>query len=161
MALQCTLRQDPNVIVVGELDDVETVKTALVAAEAGYLVVASFHAPNTIHAIDRLTSIFPPENRKQILAQLSNCLKGIITQMLIPTADRKTRVLASEIMISNDAIKRIIRSDDLVQIPNILQTGSHYRMQSMWDSIKRYVDQGVVDLETAELFSQEFGIIRH
>jgi twitching motility protein PilT len=161
VALQSSLRQDPNVIVVGELDDVETVKTALVAAEAGYLVIASFHAPNTVHAIDRLISIFPAENRKQILAQLSNCLKGIITQVLLPSADRKSRCLAAEVLVSNDAVKRIIRNDDLMQIPNVMQTGSHYRMQCMTDAIKHLVEQGIVDAETSKLYSQEFGTYHH
>jgi twitching motility protein PilT len=155
VALQSSLRQDPNVIVVGELEDTETVKTALIAAEAGYLVIASFHAPNTIHAIDRLVNVFPPENRKQVLSQVSNCLKGIVTQLLVPTVDRKTRVLATEILITNDAVKRVIRNDDLIQIPTIIQTGSAYKMLSMSESIRRYVEQGVVDREMALFFSQE------
>jgi twitching motility protein PilT len=158
IALQCSLRQDPNVIVVGELEDMETAKTALIAAEAGYLVIASFHAPNTIHAIDRLVNVFPPENRKQVLSQLSNCLKGIVTQLLVPTADRKARVLATEILISNEAVKRVIRSDDLIQIPTIIQTGGSYKMHSMTESIRRYVDQGLVDSEMALFFSQETGM---
>ncbi len=160
-ALQSSLRQDPNVIVVGELEDAETVKTALVAAEAGYLVIASFHAPNTISAIDRFASIFPAESRKQILAQISNCLKGIITHLLVPTIEHKTRVLVTEVLISNDAVKRVVRSDELVQIPNVIQTGSHYKMQTMYDSIKTYVDKGIVDKETAKYFCQEFGVYGH
>jgi twitching motility protein PilT len=155
VALQSSLRQDPNVIVVGELEDTETVKTALIAAEAGYLVIASFHAPNTIHAIDRLVNVFPPENRKQVLSQVSNCLRGIVTQLLVPTTDRKTRVLATEILISNDAVKRVIRNDDLIQIPTIIQTGSAYKMLSMSESIRRYVEKGIVDREMALFFSQE------
>jgi len=156
-AIQSSLRQDPNVIVVGELEDMETVKTALIAAEAGYLVIASFHAPNTIQGIDRLTGIFPPENRIQMLGQLSNCLKGMITQLLIPTIDKKNRVLAMEVMIVTDAVKRLIRAGELFQIPTIIQTGGQYKMQSMQESIKKYVNEGIVSEETALVYSHEFG----
>ncbi|MDD2657948.1 MAG: ATPase, T2SS/T4P/T4SS family, partial [Candidatus Pacebacteria bacterium] len=104
-ALQTSLRQDPNVIVIGELDDIETVRTALIAAEAGYLVIASFHAPDTLNGIDRLVGLFPVESRKQMLAQFANCLRGMITQLLIPTIDGKERVLATEVIVANDAVK--------------------------------------------------------
>ena len=160
-ALHASLRQDPNVIVVGELEDVESVKTAFIAAEAGYLVIASFHAPNTAHAIDRLTSIFPAENRHQILIQISNCLRGIIVQMLIPTKDRSQRVLATEALIANDAVKRIIRSDELIQLSTVIQTGKQSKMQSMVDSVKEYVQQGYVDRQTAIFYCREFGIHPH
>jgi twitching motility protein PilT len=156
IALKSTLRQDPNVIVVGELDDMETVKTAIVAAEAGHLVIASFHAPNTIQAIDRLVSIFPFENRKQILSQLSHCVRGIVTQLLIPLKNKSGRVLVTEILVATDAVKRIIRNDDLVQITTAIQTGAHYKMQTMSDSIKECVERGAIDLETANFYSEEF-----
>ncbi|MFH0791516.1 MAG: PilT/PilU family type 4a pilus ATPase [Candidatus Omnitrophota bacterium] len=153
-ALKSSLRQDPNVIVVGEMDDAETVKTALIAAEAGYLVIASFHAPDTIQAIDRLVSIFPSENRKQVLAQFSHCLKGIVTQLLIPRSDKKGRILATEILVTNDAVKRVIRNDELIQLPSIIQTGSNYKMKTFKESIKQYFEQGVIDGEAYEWFSR-------
>ncbi len=155
-ALKSTLRQDPNVIVVGELDDAETVRTAIVAAEAGYLVIASFHAPNTVQAIDRLATMFPVENRRQVLFQLANCFRGMICQILIPCKDKQHRVLATEIMIANDAVKRILRSDELIHIPTIIQTGRNMSMQPMHDSIWRYFEKGLIDGETAEAFSNEF-----
>jgi twitching motility protein PilT len=155
-ALKSSLRQDPNVIVIGEMDDVETVKTALIAAEAGYLVIATFHAPDTIQAIDRLVSIFPPENRKQAMAQLSNCLKGIVAQLLIPTKDRHERLLATEVLIATDAVKRTIRKDELFQLANIIQTGAGYKMQAMADSIRKYLEESSVDAETAAFYSAEF-----
>jgi len=155
-ALKSTLRQDPNIIVVGEIDDVETVRTAIIAAESGHLVIASFHAPNTVQAIDRLTSLFPIENRKHILFQLSRSLKGIVCQLLIPTKNRQDRVLATEIVIVTDALRNIIRNDELFQIPTIIQTGGALRMQSMQQSIKRYLDQGIIDAETAIEYSEEF-----
>jgi len=145
VALQTSLRQDPNVIIVGEIDEMETAKTALVAAEAGYLVIASLHAPNTLHGIDRFVGLFPIESRKQALAQIANCTRGMITQMLIPALDGRERVLATEVVISNEALKRVIRSDELIQIPNIIQTGRSYKMHSMADSIKKYIDAGLID----------------
>lgn len=156
VALKSSLRQDPNVIVVGELDDVETVRTAIIAAEAGYLVIASFHAPNTVQAIDRLTSFFPMENRRQVLFQLASCIKGIVAQLLIPLKDKRGRILATEIVIANDAIKRVIRNDELIQLPTIVQTGSASKMQSMVNSIMMYFEQGIIDGETAHFYSEEF-----
>jgi len=154
-ALKSSLRQDPNVIVIGELEDIETIKTALIAAEAGHLVIASIHAPNTLQALDRIASSFPPENRKQILSQLSNCIKGIICQMLIPHIDKNRRVLVTEIVFANDAVKRIIRNDEFVQLPTVIQTSSSYKMQSMADSIRSYVEKGVIDQGIADLYCQE------
>ncbi|MDD5246704.1 MAG: PilT/PilU family type 4a pilus ATPase [Candidatus Omnitrophica bacterium] len=160
VALKSSLRQDPNVIVVGEMDDIETVKTALIAAEAGYLVIASFHAPNTIQAIDRMASIFPVENRRQVLAQLANCIRGIIFQLLIPRRDKNGRVLASEVVIGNDAVRTIVRKDELIQLPTIVQTSGMYHMQTMYDSIRKYLNEGIIDEETALLYSEEFSQYR-
>ncbi len=156
VALRSTLRQDPNVIVVGELDDAETVRTAIVAAEAGYLVAASFHAPNTVQAIDRLASVFPIEHRRQVLFQLSNCLKGVICQLLIPCKDKQHRVLATEVLVTNDAVKRVLRSDELIHLPTILQTGRNQGMQAMHDSIWHYYETGQIDGDTAQAYSDEF-----
>jgi len=161
VALKSSLRQDPNIIVVGELDDMETIRTAITAAETGYLVIASFHAPNTVQAIDRLISIFPLENRRQILSQISHCLKGIVSQLLIPRKDKIGRILTTEILVANDAVKRIVRNDELIQIPTIIQTGGNYKMQSMYDSIIRCVEQGVVDMEVANIYSEEFSKYSH
>lgn len=156
-ALKSTLRQDPNVIIVGELDDMETVKTALIAAEAGHLVIASFHAPNTIQAVDRLASLFPVEHRKQVLFQLSNALKGIICQVLLPCADQKNkRVLATEVMIANDAVKHIIRNNELLQLATLIQTGGSQGMIPMKDSIWKCFENGLIDGETANAYSEEF-----
>ena len=156
IALKSSLRQDPNIIVIGELDDIETIRTAMIAAEAGYLVLASFHAPNTMQAIDRFAGMFPSENRKSVLSQLANCLKGIVSQILLPRRDQTTRLLACEIVIVNDAVKKIIRNDELVQLPNIIQTGASYKMQPMSESIKRYLDLDIVDPEIASFYIKEF-----
>ncbi len=152
-ALKSSLRQDPNIIVVGEMEDLETVKTALLAAEAGYLVIASFHAPDTLQAIDRLVSIFPAENRKQVLAQFSHCLRGIITQMLIPRSDKRGRFLATEVLTINEAVKKVIRNDELIQLRNMMQTGSGAKMRSFAESLKQCFEQGIIDGETYEWYA--------
>jgi twitching motility protein PilT len=156
VALKSSLRQDPNVIVVGELDDIETIRTAIIAAEAGYLVIASFHAPNSVQALDRLAAMFPIDNRRQIMFQLANCLKGVIAQILIPRKDRSGRVLATELVIVNDAVRRVLRDDDLVQLPTIIQTGSAHKMQSMVVAIKKYFEDGLIDSDAANFYSEEF-----
>lgn len=155
-ALKSSMRQDPNVIMVGEMEDPETIKTAIIAAETGYLVLTSLHAPNTIQALDRLVSNFPIEYKGHILAQLSRCIKGIVTQLLLPRKNGKGRVVAAEVAIVNDAVRRVIRDDDMIQFTNIIQTGSVYKMQSMHDSIQKLYQNNTIDKETAERFSAEF-----
>lgn len=145
IALQTSLRQDPDVIVVGEIDELETAKTSLIAAEAGYLVIASLHAPDTQSGINRLVGLFPAELRRQVLAQVANCMIGMITQMLIPSLDGKERILATEVIISNEAVKRVIRMDELMQIPNIIQTGKSYHMHSLRESLEQYIESGLID----------------
>lgn len=158
-ALKSSLRQDPNVIVVGELDDLETIRIALSAAEAGYLVITSYHAPNTIQALDRLVGAFPTENRKQILSLLANCLRGVINQLLIPPRDKKGRLLATEVLMSNEAVKKYIRTDELLQLPMVIQTGASFKMHSMDDSIRKYAELGLIDTDTAIYYSEELSRI--
>lgn len=160
-AVKSSLKQDPNIIVIGELEDAESVRTAFIAAEAGYLVIVSFHSPNTLQAIDRLVSFFPLETRKQALSQLSNCLKGVVTHLLLPSKNKLDRLLATEILVVNDAVKRVIRKDELFQIPTLIQTGGNYHMQSMADSIRRYLEQDVIDAETGLFYSEEFNRYAH
>ncbi len=155
-ALKSTMRQDPDVIMVGEMDDPETVKTAITAAETGYLVLTSLHAPNTTQAIDRLVSNFPVEYKKNILSQLSRCLKGIVMQLLLPRKDGKGRVVATEVVIANEAIRRVIRDDDMTQMINIIRTGATQKMHSMEDSIRKLYENDIISKETAETFSAEF-----
>jgi len=157
-ALKSTLRQDPNVIIVGELDDAETIRTALIAAEAGHLVIASFHAPNTIQAVDRLTSMFPVEHRKQVLFQMANALKGIICQVLLPCGDRNKRLLATEVLIANDAVKHVIRNNELLQLATLIQTGASQGMVSMKDAIWKAFEMGQIDGETANAYAEEFKV---
>ncbi len=149
VALRKTLRQDPDVIVVGELLDVETVRTVITAAETGHLVLTSLHAPDTVQALDRLISIFPPQQRHQACVQLANSLQGIITQLLIPKKDRETRVVATEVMIMTDAIRNHIREGQTIQIPSAIQTGARYQMHTMEESFKRLYNGKFITKETA------------
>jgi twitching motility protein PilT len=147
-AIKSCLRQDPNVIVVGELGDVETIKTVLYASEAGYMVIASCPAPNITQAIDMLANTFPAENRKQILSQMAICLKGAICQTLLPLKDKKGRILATEVLVANEAVRTVIRNDELVQISEIIKTGSAYKMHSMAQSMHNLYRQALIDVYT-------------
>jgi twitching motility protein PilT len=147
-AIKSCLRQDPNVIVVGELGDVETIKTVLYASEAGYMVIASCPAPNIIQAIDMLANAFPAENRKQILSQMATCLKGAICQTLLPLKEKKGRILATEVLVTNEAVRMAIRNDELAQISEIIQTGAPYKMHSMAHSMHNLYLQGLTDVYT-------------
>jgi twitching motility protein PilT len=144
-AIKSCLRQDPNVIVVGELGDVETIKTVLYASAAGYLVIASCPAPNIIQAIDMLANTFPAENRKQILSQMATCLKGAICQTLLPLKEKKGRILATEVLVTNEAVRTVIRNDELGQIAEIIQTGETNKMHSMAHSMLNLYQQGLTE----------------
>ena len=147
-AIKSCLRQDPNVIVVGELGDVETIKTVLYAAEAGYMVIASCPAPNITQAIDMLANAFPADNRKQILSQMATCLKGVICQTLLPLKDKKGRVLATEVLVAEEKVRTVIRNDELARISEIIQTGAAYKMHSMSHSMHNLYQQGLIDVHT-------------
>jgi twitching motility protein PilT len=125
-ALIHVLRQDPDVICVGEMRDLETTETALIAAETGHLVIATCHTPNTLQTVERIVSIFPENQQPQIFAQLSNCLQGILAQRLIPSADKKNRVLATELLIMNAPSRRHIRDRQLHQLVSVIQEGHAY-----------------------------------
>lgn len=147
-AIKSCLRQDPNVIVVGELGDVETIKTVLYAAEVGYLVIASCPAPNVTQAMDMLANAFPAESRKHVLSQMASCLKGAICQTLLPLKDKKGRVLATEVLVADETVKTAIRHDDLAQIPEIILTGAAHKMHSMAHSIRDLYQRGLTDIYT-------------
>jgi twitching motility protein PilT len=117
------LRQDPDVIVVGEIRDHEAIATALTAAETGHLVLATMHSPNVSHALERITGVFEGSARRQIVLQLANALQGIISQDLLPAADRTRRILAYELLIANDAVRNLVRENQLHQLENMIQTG--------------------------------------
>jgi twitching motility protein PilT len=122
-ALIHVLRQDPDVIVVGEMRDHEAIATALTAAETGHLVLATMHSPNVSHAMERVIGVFEGNAQRQIILQLANSLQGILSQELLPAADRTRRILAYELLIANGAIRNLIRENQLHQLENTLQTG--------------------------------------
>jgi twitching motility protein PilT len=122
-ALVHVLRQDPDVIVVGEMRDYEAIATALTAAETGHLVLATLHSPNVSHALERMVGVFDGNAQRQIILQLANALQGIISQDLLPAADRTRRVLAYELLVANGAVRNLIRENQLHQLENLLQTG--------------------------------------
>jgi len=130
-ALIHVLRQDPDVIVVGEMRDFEAISTALTAAETGHLVLATMHSPNVSHALERIIGVFEGSAQRQIVLQLSNALQGIIAQELLPAADRTRRVLAYELIIANTAVRNIIRENQLHQLENTIQTGRKEGMTLM------------------------------
>jgi twitching motility protein PilT len=122
-ALVHVLRQDPDVIVVGEMRDYETISTALTAAETGHLVLATMHSPNVSHALERILGVFDGNAQRQIILQLSNALQGIIAQDLLPAADRTRRVLAYELIVASGAVRNLIRENQVHQLENTIQTG--------------------------------------
>ncbi len=122
-ALVHVLRQDPDVIVVGEMRDYEAISTAITAAETGHLVLATMHSPNVSHALERIVGVFEGSAQRQIILQLANALQGIISQELLPAADRTRRVLAYELLMANGAVRNLIRENQLHQLENTLQMG--------------------------------------
>ena len=130
-ALKHVLRQDPDVILVGEMRDLETISTALTAAETGHLVFATLHTQDAPQTIDRIIDVFPPHQQQQVRVQLSTTLQGVVTQQLVPTVDGKGRVVAAEVMVATPAIRNLIREGKVHQIYSAMQAGGRYGMQTM------------------------------
>ncbi len=130
-ALIHVLRQDPDVLVVGEMRDFEAISTAVTAAETGHLVLATLHSPSVSNALERIIGVFEGSSQRQIILQLSNALQGIICQDLLPAADRTRRVLAYELVVANGAVRNIIRENQLHQLENVIQTGKKEGMVLM------------------------------
>jgi twitching motility protein PilT len=148
-ALIHVLRQDPDVICVGEMRDLETTATALVAAETGHLVIATCHTPNTIQTVERIVSIFPEKQQPQIFMQLANCLQGILAQRLVPSVDKKQRVLATELLVMNGPARKHIRDHQLHQLMSVIQTGRRKGMHSMDDSLTELYESGEISYDVA------------
>ena len=148
-ALKRCLRQDPDVIVVGEMRDLETISTALTAAETGHLVLATLHTPDAAQTVERIIDVFPSHQQQQVRLQLSACLQGVASQILIPRAEGKGRVLASEILVATPAIRNLIREQAVEQIPTSIQTGIQYGMHTMDMSLKILYTEGIITYEEA------------
>jgi len=149
-ALKAALRQDPDVILVGEMRDLETISTALTAAETGHLVFGTLHTQSAPSTIDRVIDVFPPHQQQQIRVQLSIALQGVMTQTLIPTSDGAGRVVACEALVPTPAVRNLIREGKTHQIPSSMQTGSNVGMQTMDTALAALVRQGKISQRTAE-----------
>jgi twitching motility protein PilT len=149
-ALKAALRQDPDVILVGEMRDIETISTALTAAETGHLVFATLHTQDTAQTVDRIIDVFPPTQQGQVRMQLSVSLQGIMTQQLLPTADGSSRVVACEVLVPNAAVRNLIREGKTHQIYSVLQTGAAHGMQTMDAALAQLVRSGKVSQQLAE-----------
>ncbi|MBI3324402.1 MAG: type IV pilus twitching motility protein PilT [Candidatus Omnitrophica bacterium] len=147
-ALVRALRQDPNVIVVGEMRDLETISTALTAAETGHLVLATLHTPDAPQTIDRILDVFPPYQQQEVKIQLADCLQGIVSQQLLPRADCPGRIVATEIMIATPAVRHLIREHATEQLPTVIQTGSRHGMHTMDHCLKSLYAQDILSYDT-------------
>jgi twitching motility protein PilT len=147
--LRAALREDPDVILLGEMRDLETISTALTAAETGHLVFATVHTQDAPSAVDRLIDVFPAAQQGQIRVQVASTLQGVMTQNLLPTADGSSRVPAVEILLPDDAVRNLIRQAKLEQLYTTMQTGSSKGMQTMEQSLADLVLVGVVSHDVA------------
>jgi twitching motility protein PilT len=154
-ALRAALREDPDVIFVGEMRDVETIGIAITAAETGHLVMSTLHTGSADKTIDRIIDVFPPQQQQQIRIQLSGVLNGVISQKLLPTADGTGRVAALEIMIANNAVGNLIREGKTHQIHSIIQSSMKVGMRSMDYSLSDLLRRGIITREIASLHATD------
>ena len=147
-ALRSSLRQDPDVVLIGEMRDLETIASAITIAETGHLVFATLHTNSASQTIDRMIDVFPPHQQPQIRAQLANILMGVVSQRLIP-AINGGRVAAAEILISTPAVRNIVREGKTHQLEAVIQTGTEFGMQSMDKELASLVNQGTITFDEA------------
>ena len=148
-ALRAALREDPDIILVGEMRDLETINLAITAAETGHLVLATLHTMSAPKTVDRIINVFPHDQQEQIRIQISESIQGVISQTLIPTFDGKGRAPAVEIMVGVPAVRNLIREAKTYQIPTIIQSGREHGMQSMDQSLKDLVMKGKITKKEA------------
>ena len=148
-ALKRCLRQDPDVIVVGEMRDLETISTALTAAETGHLVLATLHTPDAPQTIERIIDVFPPYQQQQVRLQLSTCLQAVISQKLAPRASGKGRIMIPEVMIATAGVRNLIRERGVEQLRTAMQTGGQFGMRTFDKSIKELYEKDIITYQTA------------
>ena len=148
-ALRAALREDPNVILVGEMRDLPTISMAITAAETGHLVLATLHTRGAAQSVDRIVDVFPAHQQEQIRIQLADTLEMVISQVLLPSIDGKRRHLACEVMMATTAIRQLIRSKKTHQIATEIETGGQLGMQTMEKSLKSLVNAGKILNEVA------------
>jgi twitching motility protein PilT len=154
-ALRGALREDPDVIMVGEMRDLETISLAITAAETGHLVLGTLHTGNASRTLDRLLDVFPPDQQEQIRIMVSESLRGVISQQLIPRADGKGRVLALEILTNTPAVANVIREARTYMLPGIIQTGKKQGMQLMDDALVDLCNKDLISMEEATARAEE------
>lgn len=148
-ALKRALRQDPDIIVVGEMRDLETIATTITAAETGHLVFATLHTPDAPQTVQRIIDVFPPHQQKQVRVQLADCLQAVISQLLLPRASGQGRVLATEVMVGTPGIRNLIREGEIAQIPSLIQMGAQYGMHTLDRSLKELYKKGDITKDVA------------
>lgn len=148
--LRAALRQDPDVILVGEMRDLETISIAITAAETGHLVFGTLHTADAPQTIDRIIDVFPTEAQQQIRVQLASVLLGVMAQRLLPTADGKGRVAAIEVLVNTPAVANLIRSEKVHQIRSAMQTGRAVGMQTMDNALRELLQQRLITVESAK-----------
>lgn len=153
-ALRAALRQDPDVILVGEMRDLETISTAITAAETGHLVFSTLHTNSAPAAIDRIIDVFPPHQQQQIRVQLAGVLEGVVAQQLLPKQDAKGRIAAFEVMLANEAVCNLIREGKSYQLPSTIQTSRKEGMQTMDDAIYELYMKSYINSDTAVSYAQ-------
>lgn len=146
--LRAALRQDPDVVLVGEMRDLETISTAITAAETGHLVLATLHTADAPQTIDRIVDVFPPEQQQQIRVQLASVLLGIVSQRLLPTTTLNGRVAAYEILANTPAVANLIRSEKVHQIRSVMQTGRAHGMQTLDIHLQELMRRGLISEQT-------------
>jgi twitching motility protein PilT len=153
--LRAALRQDPDVILVGEMRDLDTISIAITAAETGHLVFGTLHTQSAPSTVDRIIDVFPPSQQEQIRVQLASVLVGIVSQRLFPTADGTGRRAATEVLINNPAIANLIRNEKVHQIVNVMQTSKSFGMHTLQMDIQRLLNTGVITRQDAMEYMSE------
>lgn len=154
-ALRAALREDPDVILVGEMRDLETIALAITAAETGHLVLGTLHTTSALRTVDRIVDVFPSSQQDQIRTMLAGSLRGVISQALLRRADTPGRVAAVEVLLVNSAVRSLIRDGKTFQLASIIQTGRQQGMQSLDHDLKRLVLEGMTSLEEAATHTEE------
>lgn len=152
-ALRSALREDPDVILIGEMRDYETIMLALTAAETGHLVFGTLHTSSAAQTVDRIVDVCPVESKEQVRSQLANMIQGVVSQTLVPTQDFKSRCAAVEIMLGTDAIKNLIRTNKIAQMETTIQGASQLGMQTLIDSLAKLYRSGKISYQTALEYS--------
>ena len=148
-ALKYILRQDPDVVLIGEMRDLETIQAALTIAETGHLTLATLHTNSCAQTMNRIIDVFPPHQQAQVRAQLSLVLEGVLSQQLIPRADGRARVMALEIMVATPAIRNLIREEKIHQIYSAMQAGQKFGMRTLNQSLAELVQKGLITRQEA------------